>query len=131
MLRNNGEVWILNPVDYDLIACTARGGFGGRGLYHPYIRRIPNPNNLPLRRLVIQRERAKKFKVGKWYRSSMKPYQFSGLDGVLVESGVRSLRPSYFMKIPKIGQVVEIGIGCDCEFDNTQIFEVLKNITLL
>lgn len=132
MLRNDGEVSILSPVDYDLIACSARGGRGaGRGLYYRYIRRLPNPFNLPLHNWVSQRERRKKIEMGDWYQNSMKPYQFFGLDGVLVESGFRLKRPSYFVEIPGIDDVVEIGVGCDCDVEDKDIFEFLKNIKLL
>lgn len=130
MLRNDGEVWIVNPVDYDLIACSVRGGIGGRGLYHPYIRRRPNPSGLPVHQWVSQRERLKKIQRGKFYRSSVQPYQVSGLDGVLVESGSRLVQPSYFMAVPGMRDVVEIGVGCDCDVRNKELVEFLKNVSL-
>ncbi|WP_299486228.1 hypothetical protein [Acaryochloris sp. IP29b_bin.137] len=131
MLRNNGEVWILTPVDYDLIACTARGGIGGRGLYYRYIRRIPNPLNLPLNKWVAQRERAKKKRMGYGYQSSIEPYQFSGLNGLLVESRSRLNSSTYFVKIPRINDVVEIGVGCDCDIESKEVYNFLKRVSLM
>lgn len=130
MLRNDGEVTILNPVDYDLIACSVRGGRGGRGLYYRYIRRRPNPSGLPVHRWVSQREQLKKIQRGKFYQSSVQPYQVSGLDGVLVESGSRLVQPSYFMAVPGKSDVVEIGVGCDCDVRNKELVEFLKNVSL-
>lgn len=65
-----------------------------------------------------------------FYQSSVQPYQVSGLDGVLVESDSRLVQPSYFMAVPGMSAVVEIGVGCDCDVRNKELVEFLKNVSL-
>lgn len=49
LLRNSGDVWVLSPVDYDMITCWVRGG---RGLYASTVRGVSHPNNLSLNALA-------------------------------------------------------------------------------
>jgi hypothetical protein len=123
MLRRNGDVSILNPVDYDLVACSARGGFGGRGLYQSIIGGIPNPKNLPLSSLARSQYQ---------FNASVEMYTFSGLEGVLVDVPSPSFRGSaFFVKIPGIRNVVQIGAGCDCDINPEDIKKLLQTISLL
>lgn len=125
LLRNNGEVWILNPVDYDMIICTLRGGAGGRGLYAPTIRSMPNPNNLSLDALA----------VNSWGATSLsQPYALSGLTGLLVQSGDNHQGLAYaafFVKVPGIQDVVEISATCDCDVTADNITRFLDSVSLL
>lgn len=123
LLRNNGEVWILNPVDYDLITCSARGGRGGRGLYYQFVKRIPNPKNLSLKAFVLNKYKA---------NASIRPYKFSHLNGLLVESPGQAFgSSSFFLKTPTIENIIEISAGCDCDIKAKDVIIFLKTISLL
>ncbi|MEO1095786.1 MAG: hypothetical protein AAFX01_12900 [Cyanobacteria bacterium J06638_28] len=125
LLRNSGEVWILNPVDYDIILCTLRGGAGGRGLYAPTIKSISNPSNLSLNDLAIN----------SWGSASLRqPYDFSGLTGLLVQSGDNHQGLAYaafFVQIPGVQDVVEISATCDCDITADDITSFLNTVNLL
>ncbi|HEY9827540.1 MAG TPA: hypothetical protein V6D19_19045 [Stenomitos sp.] len=124
LLRNNGEVWILNPVDYDLIACTARGGRGGRGLYYQFVKRIPNSKHLSLKTFALNQYGV---------NTSIQPYKFYHLNGILAESslGRGTISSSFFLKIPPTEHIVEISAGCDCDVKAKDIIGFLETISLL
>jgi hypothetical protein len=122
LLRNN-EVLILHPVDYDLIACNARGGEGGRGFYYQFVRSIPNPKRLSLRALVLEKYAA---------NASIRPYNLANLNGLLVESPGQGFEASsLFAQIPSTGNIIEIGVGCDCDIKAKDVIDFVKVISLL
>ncbi|MEM8615290.1 MAG: hypothetical protein AAGF93_25020, partial [Cyanobacteria bacterium P01_H01_bin.105] len=125
LLRNSGEVWILNPVDYDIIICALRGGVGGRGLYAPRIKSIPNPNNLSLDALAIN----------SWGAASLRqPHALSELTGLLVQSGSNHQGLGYaafLVQIPGVKDVVEISATCDCDITADDITSFLNTVSLL
>jgi hypothetical protein len=123
VLKNNGTVLILNPADYDLIVCVARGGFGGRGFYSTFIKTVPNPNRLELRKLIntiyIQEK-------------SVNPYSISGIQGFIVDFRSRGGGgASYFVGIPGISEVLEIGASCDCEVTSKDLIPFLNSVDLI
>lgn len=129
LLRNNGEVWILNPADYDLIACTARGGWGGQGLYAPTIRSIPNPNGLSLNALATS---SLGTPLQGYSEYSSQPYSFSGLMGLLVQSSSgRGGGAAFFVQVPGIQDVLEISAVCDCKITGEDITSFLDSVSLL
>jgi hypothetical protein len=74
LLSSKGEVWILNSVDHDLLACFARGGKGGgRGIYYSFFRSHANKGNLSLQEFVRKQYGA---------NASIQPHLFSGLEGL-------------------------------------------------
>jgi hypothetical protein len=119
--RKDGDVWIVNPSDYDLIACVARGGQGGQGLYYGFIRNVPNVNRSTLRKYILSR-------YGDV--STVRPYSFSGLTGSLVQTQSEG-GAAFFVEIPGIQGIVEIGASCDCTVTAEDIREILKNTSLL
>jgi hypothetical protein len=125
LLSSKGEVWILNSVDYDLLACFARGGRGGgRGMYYSFIKSHPN-KGVDLKSLVRSLYGA---------NSSIEPYSLSGLTGLLVEESPLSrglISSSFFIQIPGIQNIVEIGAGCDCDVKAENIKGFLTLVSLL
>lgn len=124
ILTSKGEVWILNPVDYELLTCSTSGGIGGRGMYYSFIRSIQNTENLSLRTVVLKQYGS---------NSSTESLQLSNLSGLLAEEtpgrGVSS--SSFFVKVPGIKNIVEIGAGCDCDVKPENIKAFLKTVSLL
>jgi hypothetical protein len=125
LLSNKGEVWILNPVDYDLLACFARGGKGGgRGMYYSFVKSHPN-RGVDLKSFVRGLYGA---------NSSIEPYSLSGLTGLLVEESPLHrglISSSFFIQIPGIQNIVEIGAGCDCDVKAKNIKGFLTSVSLL
>lgn len=122
LLRNDGSVMILNPADYDLIACTARGGFGGRGVDSTIvIESLPNSKKLPLISLAHR-----KYGTG----SLIESYKLSGRDGLLVQSP-EGIRATYFIKIPGIDNIVQISEACACRVNSKDIKNILQLVKLL
>lgn len=123
LLRNDGSVMILNPVDYDLIACTTRGGYGGRGFYHSFVKSIPNPKNLPLESFARSQYKSDSF---------IELYKSSDLQRVLVDIPSPAFRSSaFFVKIPGLQNIVQIGAGCDCDISPADVKRFLQTVSLL
>jgi hypothetical protein len=126
LLSSKGEVWILNSVDYDLLACFARGGKGGgRGMYYSFFRSHANKGNLSLQEFVRKQYGA---------NASIQPYLFSGFKGLLAEESPLDrglVSSSYFLQIPGIENIIEISAGCDCDIKADNIKSFLKLVNLL
>jgi hypothetical protein len=123
LLRSDGEVTILSAVDYDIIACFARGGAGGgRGFYSERVRKITRPVQSSLRSFVIGEYGSK---------SIVQSLQLDSTSGLLVEHGEGARLYSLFVEIPGIEGIVEIGNNCDCDTQPEDLINFLKNVSLL
>ncbi len=119
--RNDGSIEILDPGNFELISCIARGGKvvsarGGAGGLT--IRLVKNPRNLPLLTLLRQ----EKVYYNNYYR-----YNLSGVE-VVITDAVYTIEA--WFSPPKINGVVVMDISSDIELSKDDIIEELDRTHL-
>jgi hypothetical protein len=92
-------------------------------LYYDFIKSIPNPNLLSLKTLIINTYGSEQ---------SIRPYQISGLNGLLTEFPEEAWNSAaFFVEIPGIENIVEISARCDCDVTAKEIINFLETVSLL
>lgn len=130
ILMNNGNVKIVDPGTYELLACTARGGNAlGRGYAQTLVRTVENPNNVDLRQLVEQNIRE---------NQEISPYTFDGQQGYLVtqaqNQAVRGIPDSFaafWLAVDDVPGAVVISTTCDCSGQRDRLLSLLERSSLL
>lgn len=119
--RNDGSIEILDPGNFELRSCMARGGkvvFGRGGAGGLTIRLVKNPRNLPLLTLLRQ----EKVYYNNYYR-----YNLSGVE-VVITDAVHTIEA--WFSPPKINGVVVMEISSDVELSKEDIVTKLDRTRL-
>ncbi|PSN11505.1 hypothetical protein C7293_24040 [filamentous cyanobacterium CCT1] len=130
ILLNNGDVKIVDPGTYELLACIARGGDAlGRGYAQTRVRTVENPDNLDLRQLVEQTIREDQ---------TLAPYTFDGQQGYLVTQesngvpvGIPDAYAALWVETDAVPGAVVISRSCDCSGQRDQLVSLLERSSLL
>ncbi|NJO11837.1 MAG: hypothetical protein HC873_21920 [Leptolyngbyaceae cyanobacterium SL_1_1] len=122
LARNDGSVEILDPGNFELASCVARGGevTFGRGTSSFTIRLVNNSRNLPLLTLSQQEGGYD----GNHYR-----YNLVGTQAIITESSTGYYVGAWFAP-PTIDDVVVMEVSCDCELSRDDIVMELDNTRL-
>lgn len=122
LAQNDGSVQILDPGNFELVSCVARGGEAPfeRGMSRLTIRPVNNPRNLPLLTLSQQEE----IYDGSYYR-----YNLDGTQAIITESSAGYSVGAWFVS-PTIDEVILVEISCDCELSRDDIVMELDKTRL-
>lgn len=129
MRRQNGEVEIAHPDDYEWLQCLARGGSGGHGYYSERINRVERDPSMSLREQAIWSVGYRTHADGSRTPSATQvfPYQANGIDGYIATSQT-GYSVTFLGTVPGLDGLLKVSAGCDCGVDIEDVADLLLNI---
>ncbi|MBD2115039.1 hypothetical protein [Leptolyngbya subtilissima] len=122
ILRNNGEVEIVNPGTYQVLTCVAQGGRAlGRGYASIIVRSVNNSENLELQQFVEQNTN---------FQGQISPYALDDQIGYLVQSRSDS-SAQFWLQLVDRSDVVVISAGCSCRGMREHLISILDQSSLI
>ncbi|MBD1875004.1 hypothetical protein H6F75_16065 [Nodosilinea sp. FACHB-131] len=121
ILRNDGEVEIVNPGTYQVLTCVAQGGRAlGRGYTSIIVRSVNNSENLELQQFVEQNTH---------FKGQIFPYDLDDQTGYLVQSRSDSSAQFWLQPVNHL-DVVVISAGCSCKGMREHLISILERSSL-
>jgi hypothetical protein len=121
MSLKNGSVGILDPDQFEILSCTARGGkvLGAHGWYLFSIRKIENFKKAGLLDVVKQSEQSQYTNYNK--------YNLDGTMAIITSTG--SSASAWFIP-PNTQKIVIMTVSCDCRIGPEDIIKELNKTRL-